>query len=172
MSAKPKRYFLSTKESRELIDSLLRKHPELTPLFPKRKESLQAIEYKTGKGPERVLLLGGKPVLVQKATGEVIPFIGAIRTEGLKLKSVVVDSGAVKFILNGADVMGPGIVEADKDIEVGDLVVVLEERYRAPVAVGIALRPSTEIKERGKSVKNLHHAADRATTLIREFSRA
>ncbi|HDM92085.1 MAG TPA: RNA-binding protein [Candidatus Korarchaeota archaeon] len=169
MSAKPKRYFLSTKESRKLVDSLLKKYPELAPLFPKRKESLQAVEYTTGKGPERVLLLGGKPVLVQKATGEVIPFIGAVRTEGLRLKTVVVDSGAVRFILNGADVMGPGIVEADEDIEEGDLVVVLEERYRAPIAVGIALRPFAEIRERGKSVKNLHHAADRATALMREL---
>jgi len=29
---------------------------------------------------------------------------------------VVVDPGAVKFIINGADVMGPGIIEADPDI--------------------------------------------------------
>ncbi len=169
MSAKPKRYFISSKESREIVSSVLKRHPELAPLFPKLKVSLEAVEYETGKGPERVLLYEGRPVLVQKATGEVVPFVGVARAEGVRLKRVVVDQGAVRFILNGADVMGPGIVDVDGDVEEGELVVVVDERYGAPLAIGYALRPASEMKERGKSVKNVHHAKDRATDVIRDL---
>ena len=168
MPAKPKRYHISSKESREIVSSLIERHPELAPLFPRLKVSLEAVEYEAGKGTERVLLYEGRPVLVQKATGEVVPFVGALR-EGVRVKRVVVDHGAVRFILNGADVMGPGIVDVDGDIEEGDLVVVVDERYGAPLAVGYALRPASEMKERGKSVKNVHHAKDRATEVIRDL---
>ncbi len=169
MPAKPKRYFISSRESRELVGSLLERHPELSPLFPRLKVSLEAVEYETGKGTERVLLYEGRPVLVQKATGEVVPFVGAVRSPGLRIKRVVVDQGAVRFILNGADVMGPGIVDVDGDVGEGDLVVVVDERYGAPLAVGYALRSASDMRERGKSVKNVHHAKDRATEVIREL---
>ncbi|HTD80687.1 MAG TPA: PUA domain-containing protein, partial [Thermoplasmata archaeon] len=39
-----------------------------------------------------------------------------------KKRWVTVDMGAVKFVYNGADVMAPGIVDADPSITPGDLV--------------------------------------------------
>ncbi|RLG48224.1 MAG: hypothetical protein DRO06_01670, partial [Thermoproteota archaeon] len=54
-------------------------------------------------------------------------------------------------------------------VEEGSLVAVVDERYGAPIAVGRALRPRSEFRERGKSVENLHHAGDRAYALVREF---
>ncbi|MFB6198634.1 MAG: PUA domain-containing protein, partial [Halobacteriaceae archaeon] len=39
---------------------------------------------------------------------------------------VTVDAGAVSFVSDGADVMRPGILEADPSIEIGDLVVITE----------------------------------------------
>lgn len=74
---------------------------------------------------------------------------------------MVVDAGAVPFIANGADVMGPGIVYADPDIMAGDLVVILEERHKKPLAVGRALRSGQEMKGEGKAVKSIHHVGDR-----------
>jgi len=72
----------------------------------------------------------------------------------------VVDAGAVRFVVNGADIMNPGIVNADPEIAPGDLVVVVEERYRKPLAVGRALIPGTEMKGEGKAVKSMHHVGD------------
>jgi PUA domain protein len=85
--------------------------------------------------------------------------LGAIELEPQK-KLVVVDAGAVRFVVNGADIMNPGIVNADPEIAPGDLVVVVEERYRKPLAVGRALIPGTEMKGEGKAVKSMHHVGD------------
>jgi PUA domain protein len=85
--------------------------------------------------------------------------LGAIELKPSK-KLVVVDSGAVRFIANGADVMNPGIVFADQDISMGDLVVIVEERHKKPLAVGRALVPGAEMHGEGKAVKSLHHVGD------------
>ncbi|UCF08315.1 MAG: DUF1947 domain-containing protein [Thermoplasmata archaeon] len=75
---------------------------------------------------------------------------------------VTIDMGAVKFIYNGADVMCPGIVDADEDIASGDLVWVRDEKNLRPLAVGKAMMSGTEMKGegRGKAVKSLHHVGD------------
>jgi len=75
---------------------------------------------------------------------------------------VTIDMGAVQFIASGADIMAPGIVEADESIEVGDVVWVRDEKNRKPIAIGTALLTGTEMvrSTRGKAVKNLHYVGD------------
>ncbi len=58
---------------------------------------------------------------------------------------VTVDMGAVKFVYNGADVMAPGIVDADSKIKEGDIVWVRDEKNLQPLAVGIALSAGSEM---------------------------
>ncbi len=80
---------------------------------------------------------------------------------------VVVDIGAVGFIAKGADIMAPGIVDADVSIKEGDFVWVCDERHHKPLAVGRALI-SGEImrtKKPGKAIKNIHYVGDRLWTL-------
>jgi len=76
---------------------------------------------------------------------------------------VTVDMGAVQFVTNGADVMGPGIVEADPEISEGDMVWVRDIRNKVPLAVGVALRNAEGLssKEKGKAVKTIHSVGDR-----------
>ncbi|TLZ69855.1 MAG: RNA-binding protein [Methanobacteriota archaeon] len=75
---------------------------------------------------------------------------------------VTVDMGAVRFVYNGADVMAPGIVDADPGIAPGDLVWVRDEKNRRPLAVGEALISGPEMvaSEHGKAVRTLHHVGD------------
>ncbi len=75
---------------------------------------------------------------------------------------VTVDMGAVKFVYNGADVMAPGIVDADEDIYKGDLVWVRDEKNLKPLAVGEALMTGKEmtISNKGKAVRSVHHVGD------------
>ncbi|RLF26851.1 MAG: RNA-binding protein [Thermoplasmata archaeon] len=82
---------------------------------------------------------------------------------------VVVDMGAVGFITNGADIMAPGIVDADISIMEKDPVWICDERHRKPLAVGMALMNGEKmIKEKhGKAVKNIHHVGDRLWSLIK-----
>lgn len=75
---------------------------------------------------------------------------------------VTVDMGAVKFVYNGADVMAPGIVDADEDIKKGDLVWVRDEKNMQPLAVGEALISGKEMiaSNKGKAIKSIHHVGD------------
>lgn len=74
---------------------------------------------------------------------------------------VTVDTGAISFVSDGADVMRPGIVEADPTIDAGDLVIVAEETHGKALAVGEALVAGSEMTgEQGKVVKSRHHVGD------------
>ncbi len=79
-----------------------------------------------------------------------------------RFPKVVVDSGAIKFVCNGANVMRPGIknfTKFDKD----QIVCVVEETHNKFLAVGRSLVPSEELSNitKGEVVKNLHYISDR-----------
>lgn len=93
------------------------------------------------------------------------PFLtvrGFLRYEATK-RFVTVDMGAVKFVANGADVMGPGIVDADAGIAEGDLVWIRDVRNKRPLAVGRALMSGEGLakKEKGRAIASVHHVGDR-----------
>ena len=75
--------------------------------------------------------------------------------------TVTVDAGAIQFVSNGADVMRPGIVEADEDISEGDLVGINEESHGKFLAIGRALVDGTEMTgDQGRVVESIHHVGD------------
>ena len=88
----------------------------------------------------------------------------------LKNKWVVVDMGAIVFITKGADVMAPGITDADAGILKDDLVWICDEKHRKPLAVGVALMSGEEMKasETGKAIKTLHYVGDRLWAVTHE----
>jgi PUA-domain protein len=74
---------------------------------------------------------------------------------------VTVDAGAIQFVSDGADVMRPGIVDADDSIDPGDLVAIVEETHGKALAVGRALEPGTDLTgDAGKVVESVHHVGD------------
>ncbi|WP_158855374.1 RNA-binding protein [Halorhabdus sp. CUG00001] len=74
---------------------------------------------------------------------------------------VTVDAGAISFVSDGADVMRPGITEADESIAAGDLVVIAEENHGKVLAVGRARVDGAEmVGEEGKVVDTIHHVGD------------
>ena len=77
--------------------------------------------------------------------------------------TVTVDMGAVPYVTNGADVMGPGITEADPEIAEGDMVWIRDARNGAPLAIGVALRSGEALasKEPGKAIKTIHYVGDK-----------
>jgi len=74
---------------------------------------------------------------------------------------VTVDAGAVSFVSDGADVMRPGIVEADDAIEAGDLVAIAEESHGKVLAIGRARTGGADmVGDSGKVVDSIHHVGD------------
>ena len=79
----------------------------------------------------------------------------------LSLPKVVVDKGAIRFVVNGADIMRPGIVKVD-DFGNGDFVVIVDETMNKPLAVGKAMYSSEELRDKkeGKVVLSVHFYGD------------
>lgn len=108
-----------------------------------------------------VILVNNEPLLIEYDGKHYVSVYGAIKLKPEKYK-VTVDEGALKFIMNGADVMKPGIVYADERIKEGDFVYVTVEGKESPIAVGVALCDGNSMMSgKGKAVKNLHHLKDR-----------
>ena len=107
------------------------------------------------------ILVNGDPILFMLGERLFPTLRGAMRFKP-KRKRVVVDMGAVKFVSNGADIMCPGIIEADIEIQKGDLVVVSDEVHGKPIAIGMALISGEQMMDnKGKAIKSVHHVGDK-----------
>jgi predicted RNA-binding protein (TIGR00451 family) len=85
---------------------------------------------------------------------------------------VTVDSGAVKFVVSGANIMRPGVTKIEGDFSAGDLVVVKEEKYGKAIAVGVAKasKPDVEEAKKGVVIENLHYVGDKYWDMLKEIS--
>ena len=77
-------------------------------------------------------------------------------------RRVTVDAGAIPYVVNGADVMRPGIVAVTPDVKSGQPVQIVEVRHGKPLAIGIAIMDGPEIlgSASGKMCKNFHHVGN------------
>ncbi len=147
------RHHLKGSDARKIIAKI---EPFLEDPAPLRQSSLEMAVSDEGVD---LIFVDGRPLLMIVEDQPFFTVLGAIEMMPHK-KLVMVDSGAVRFVVNGADIMKPGIVSADPDIAVGDLVVIVEERHNKPLAIGRALVAGSEMKGEGKAVKSLHHVGD------------
>jgi PUA-domain protein len=121
-------------------------------------DSFETVELEGGDW--EVVLADGDPLILYLA-GE--PFVTVRGANALspEQRVVTVDAGAIEFVSNGADVMRPGVVEADPAIAEGDLVVVREETHGKFLAVGRALTDGSEmVGDQGRVVESIHHVGD------------
>mgnify|MGYP000017655108 CR=1 FL=1 len=112
-----------------------------------------------------VVLVDGEPAVlyVDDSEADPEPFLTVRGANEYKPQSnvVTVDAGAISFVSDGADVMRPGIVEADDSIEAGDLVAIAEETHGKVLAIGRARVAGSEmVGEEGKVVDSIHHVGD------------
>ena len=99
------------------------------------------------------LVVDGKPFLTVR---------GVMRYRPEK-RFVTIDMGAVPFIVNGADCMGPGIVDADESIQEGDMVWIRDVKNLKALAIGISNRSGAELKAKkpGKAIRSLQYVGDK-----------
>lgn len=148
-----KRYYLQKKKLKKLIKQL---GDYANLIGPKSKVEILESD------PYDIILIDGKPLVMQIDDTYFPTLKGALELK-INTSYIVVDIGAVKFMTKGADVMSPGITEADKNIEKGDMVIIIEETHRKPLAIGKALISGPEMVEanEGKAVKTLHYIGDK-----------
>ncbi|WP_225333250.1 RNA-binding protein [Halomicrobium urmianum] len=138
-------------------------------------ESYEKVEFEDSDW--NVVLLDGEPLVLyvggeagaassgsgEAATDETEPFLTVQGANEYPPERgvVTVDAGAVSFVSDGADVMRPGIVEADDGIDEGDLVAINEEAHGKFLAVGRAMTDGDDmVGDSGKVVKSIHHVGD------------
>jgi PUA domain protein len=92
---------------------------------------------------------------------KIVPTLKNLQKNSL-LKKITVDMGAVKFVINGADIMRPGITEIEDGINENDFIVIVDVNNQKSLAVGIALLNSEEMRSStsGKVIKNIHYVGD------------
>lgn len=137
---------LSGKEVKELLEVL----PGELRVFS-RKDRVDLVD--------DLYLLNNRPFLIVRG-GRLIPHLKFVEDVS-RFKTVTVDMGAVKFVVAGADVMRPGI-KVFSDFGRDDFVIIIDEVHRKPLAVGVALFGSEELKvmSSGKVIRNVHFVGD------------
>ena len=78
------------------------------------------------------------------------------------LPRIIVDMGAVARVANGADIMRPGVKGMQGDFAKGKLVVIVDENYGKPIALGFTEVNSEEMRamSKGKVIENVHYVGD------------
>ncbi len=121
-------------------------------------ETFEAVEF--AESDRRLVLVDGDPMIVRTDHGPTLTVRGANALEPTR-RVVTVDAGAVAFVSDGADVMRPGIVEADDEIEAGDFVVIAEETHGKILAIGRSDVDGAELLgDQGKVIRSIHHVGD------------
>lgn len=147
-----KRYYLQKKKLKEIKNKL----KEYSSLIPD-KANVEMLETDFNSfilinGHPHIILINEKP----------FPTLKAAIDNNIQGKQVVVDMGAVKFMANGADVMSPGIVATDENIDKDDVVIIVDETHKKPLAIGISLITGKDMvkNDKGKAVKTIHYIGD------------
>lgn len=108
-----------------------------------------------------VILVDQEPIIIEHDGRYYLTVYGALKYRPTKWK-VMVDQGAMSFVMNGADIMKPGIVQVDDSVKRDDFVYITVEGKDTPIAIGTALVDAEEMKQgTGKAIKNLHHLKDK-----------
>lgn len=161
-----RRHFLKDKEAKKLIQDFSRRFKvQLTEIL--KVDKIEVVEV---GADVRVFLISGKPLFMSLGK-KLIPSL--VFEELFRfLPRVVVDSGAVPYVCNGADVMAPGIVHVEGSFQKGGIVVVVDERHAKPLVIGEALRDLEDLRriKTGKAVKNIHYVGDKMWKFIKQIS--
>jgi len=120
-----------------------------------KKDQVELLEDK-----HKIILINKEPAFVYYGE-KLVPALKYLQTHEI-LKKIAVDVGAIKFVVNGADVMRPGITSIDPEIKKDEVIVVIDGIHKKALAVGIALFSGAEMQElkTGKVIKNIHWVGD------------
>lgn len=96
---------------------------------------------------------------------QVFPTLRILHMYPHTMKKLTVDKGAIKFVLSGANIMVPGLTSEGGDLpdcEEGERVAIMAEGKEHPIAIGVTLMSSDDMREsnKGIGVQILHYIGD------------
>ena len=162
------RHFIRKSELKPLKEEILNQYDEtfIDQIFPS-KSNVELILTESGD----TLYAVNNELKIWKSKDGYIPVLTLLLNKRVDLKTIVVDSGAIRYVANGADVMRPGITLIDPLIKKGDIVKIEEETHHRALAVGKAMYDAAEMesKDSGKVIENLHTIQDPIWEFEKEF---
>jgi PUA-domain protein len=165
MPKKLKRYFLKDKEAKTLLDRASRDlKRDLAKIFDKI--NLEIVEADS----DRFYLINDKPVLFE-TDGKVYPTL-MFDEYFTQAPKATVDMGAIPHVCKGANVMAPGIRKFEGKFAKGDIIVVVDEKYGKPIALGEVLCDSVEALnvKQGMVIKTIHFVGDKAWEVAKKIT--
>ncbi len=151
----PARRHLKDSEVRQVI----REFAEWYPRAEQKLKSAERFEELVVEGGS-VFFVDEKPLILRTKV-RLLPSLKFDELVG-SLPRIVVDMGAVPHVVNGAQVMRPGIRQLNYAFAKGDLVAIVDEKFGKTIALGIAELDSEAMKSmgKGKAVRNVHYVGD------------
>ena len=151
----PTRLHLKDKEVRQLLKEFVEKYPTV-------ERSLKSAENfeELSVDKDSIFFVEGQPLILRTSRG----LIPSLKFDELidDLPKIVVDMGAVAHVVNGAQVMRPGIKQFGDEFAKGDLVVIVDQKFGKKIALGVAEMDSQAMKSlsKGRVITNLHYVGD------------
>merc|ERR1712070_608108 len=120
-------------------------------IFPKKKPLVET------KCKDHLKLIGvdGKVLFVQHRDGPYIPHLKLVHMYPNMLPRLQVDRGAIKFVINGSNIMCPGLTSEGgymDDVEAETVCGVFAEGKEHALAIGITSMSTTDIREQNKGI--------------------
>ena len=177
MSIKVTRHYLSKKGTKSLLNTIAKLYPNHLRFL----KTIEKVEEASIKDPPIKVYIINDIASYILINNTIIPSLillySIVTKEGVEAilkdgKYVVVDEGAIKPILRGADVMAPGIIDYTEFKE-DDIVIVLEPKEHKPLAITRALISveKERMPKKGKVLENLHYVGDRIWKITLHLTR-
>jgi len=158
--------YLSKTETFKLLEKL-KKIRWLSPLIEGKIKNIFKIEV------EDVAIYKIHNVILIEKSGLVFPTLVEKYSVGILdyTPYIIVDMGAVHHIVNGADVMRPGVREVYGEFSENDVIIVKDEKNKKPIAIGRALVDYIHLRSmtKGKVAENIHYIDDKLWRLIHQL---
>jgi PUA domain protein len=151
----PARRHLKDKEARQLLKNF-------TERFPSSEPTLRSVENfeELHVAESLIFFVDGRPLILRTQAG----LLPSLKFDELisGLPKIVVDMGAVAHVVNGAQIMRPGIRQFKDNFAKGDLVVIVDEKFNKAIALGLAEMNSEAMRslKKGRVITNLHYVGD------------
>jgi len=158
--------YLSKTETFKLLEKLKKIH-WLSPLIEGKIKNIFKIEV------EDAAIYKIHSVILIEKSGLVFPTLIERYSVGILdyIPYIIVDMGAVHHIVNGADVMRPGVREVYGEFSENDVIIVKDEKNKKPIAIGKALVDYIHLRSmiKGKVAENIHYIDDKLWRLIHQL---
>ncbi|VDN53722.1 unnamed protein product [Dracunculus medinensis] len=158
---------LKSSAQKQIRAKILEQYPSLesyiNEILPK-KESFKLVKCKDHI--ELIADFEGNIIFIKPRDISYIPSLRLLHKYPFMMPHQQVDKGAIKFVLNGSQIMCPGLTspgaKMNEDIPKDSLVAIMAEGKEHALAIGIMKLSPEEIRSvnKGIGIENLHHLND------------